>query len=119
MTLLTDFLAKERVTAGVIQALGAVSSITTSYYDLGNKKYLDKKTEEDLEIVSFFGLVALLEDKPMIHAHGSFSDVDMNIKGGHIKELFAGATTEVVIERLVCQMTREHNSEVGLNILKG
>jgi uncharacterized protein len=114
---LIKFSKKQNITTAHFTGLGACGSVTLSYYDLENKKYLDKTFDEDLEIVSLTGNVAKLKKETVIHAHGVFSDRNYQTVGGHVKELIVSATCEVHLTVLKGKMEREYDKKTGLNLL--
>ncbi len=115
---LVAFAKENELTAGVFNAIGACSEVTLAFYDLENKKYLDHTISEDHEIVSVTGNISRMDENPIIHAHGVFSDRNMTTRGGHIKAITVSATCEVTITELIGNLTREFDEETGLNLLR-
>lgn len=116
---LTEVAAKERISAAWITGLGGAQWAELGFYDLKNQVYLWQKFKTLLEIISIQGNIALMEDKPILHLHGTLSDRNMQTIGGHIKELEVAGTCEVMIHRWHGDnLTRTLSEEVGLNTLK-
>ena len=82
------------------------------------KEYEDKHIMEDLEIIGVIGNVATLGDTIMVHAHGTFSDRNMHVLGGHIKKIIVSATGEVMFNKLEGAVAREYDDNTGLNLMK-
>lgn len=118
LTKLAAYCKGEDIPSGHFTALGACQKITIAYYDLDEKKYIDKTYEEDLEIVGIIGNIAVMNEKYAIHAHGSFAGRDYNVFGGHVKILIASATCEVHLTVLGKKLTRGFDERTGLNLLK-
>ena len=112
---LTRFLQTQGITAGWIEALGALQEAELGYYNLHEKKYY-YSTVDWVEVVSLVGNIALLEGKPMIHAHIAVGDSDFNLKGGHLKEAIVAATMEVLIHAFNATIERLYDEEIGLNL---
>lgn len=115
---LVKFCVEQNIHAAHFTGLGACGSVTLSYYDLKKKKYLDKKFEEDLEIVNLTGNVAKLKKETVIHAHGVFGDKKYQTIGGHVKELIVSATCEIHLLVLKGKMKRGYDKKTGLNLLQ-
>lgn len=115
---LCAFCKENHIASGSFFAIGATEKIVISFYDGINKKYLDKTIDSELEIIALNGIIALLDNVVMSHAHGSFSFPDMTLLGGHMKELYVGSTTEVVLTSFTGVIVREFNEDIGLNLMK-
>lgn len=118
LSVLADACAPKNITGGKISAIGAVEEVVIAHYDLSTKSYMDKTIKERLEIVSLLGNVAMLDGKVIIHAHGSFSDSDMRVCGGHVKRLIVSATCELTLSVFQKPVLRAFDEETGLNLLK-
>lgn len=115
---LAKYCQKKHIHAGFFTALGACEKVTVAYYDLEEKKYLDRTTSKDLEIIGITGNVSQMNRKYVIHAHGSFAGQNYNVFGGHIKELLVSATCEVHLSILKGSLQRKFDKNTGLNLLK-
>src|SRR3989338_6584925 len=115
---LVKFCETEGVVAGPFTAIGASDGVLLSFYHGHETKYSDKKVDDELEIAALNGIVAELDGKLMVHAHGSFSDRNMSLVGGHVKELLVGSTCEVFLIKLEGNIEREFDEETGLNLMK-
>ncbi len=114
---LAEFCRTEGIEAASFSAIGSCSEAIISYYDIPVKKYIDLHLKENLEIISLSGNVSKLNYKPLVHAHGSFSDLRMQMKGGHVKKLTVSATCEVILQKLKGWIEREFDEETGLNLM--
>lgn len=115
---LIQFCESEQIEAAPFTAIGASDGVTLSFYHGHERKYSDKAIDDELEIISLNGLVGNIDGKTMIHAHGSFSDRNMALRGGHVKELIVGSTCEVFLIKLEGKIIREFDPETGLNLMK-
>lgn len=98
--------------------IGAASEVVLLFYDLNVKEYKEKVLTQDLEITGVIGNIAVLSDKVMVHAHGSFSDETFAAFGGHVKSVTVSATAEVVLTILKNPVIRAFDEETGLNLLQ-
>ncbi len=114
---LTDLVKKENIQGAWISGLGGALSAEIGFYHLERQEYEFKVFEQLLEITSLQGNISWIDDLPKLHIHGSFSDENMNMIGGHVKELIVGGTCELLIQALDVGLSRVQNDEVGLPLL--
>lgn len=110
------FCEHNSITAGRLEAIGAVLEAELGFYDLKRQKY-HHKTFGEMEIVSLLGNIALVDDKPYIHAHVTLSGRDFSAVGGHLFKGIVGATCEVFLTPLPHTMKRKHVPSIGLKLL--
>ncbi|MDZ7786521.1 MAG: PPC domain-containing DNA-binding protein [Candidatus Saccharibacteria bacterium] len=115
---LTELVAKENIQAAWISGLGAALQSELGFYDLKSREYNFKTIDKTLEITSLQGNVSRSGSEPKLHIHGSFSDENMRVFGGHVKELTVGGTCEIFLHRwFKDELTRSHDDTVGLPLL--
>ncbi|MDO8560152.1 MAG: DUF296 domain-containing protein [bacterium] len=107
----------EGITGGMFSGIGACGEVTLSYYHLADKEYRDETIVEDLEISSLLGNIALLGGQVAAHAHGTFADASLRVRGGHVKRLVVSATCELAFRSLPGQVLRALDPSTGLNLL--
>jgi uncharacterized protein len=113
-----DFATEEKVVSGIVTMIGAASDVELGFYDIERKEYQWKKFAGDHEIVSATGNITLLHEKPFLHLHAVIGDKEFRTFGGHVKQAFAGATTEVIIRVGELPLHRAMDSDIGLNLWK-
>jgi len=94
------FCHHHQVRCGLIHAIGAVERATFSVYNQKARKYVKLNIEKELEILSLCGNVSLFDDKPMVHAHVTFSDAEGKAFGGHLVAGTRVFSAEVFIQEL-------------------
>ena len=116
---MTDFCVKEGIQSGFFQAIGAIKNTEIGYYSLEKKEYFFKVFPEDREVASMTGNIALVENKPFMHAHAvlSASDQGLTCVGGHVKEAEVAVTLEVFLTPLTSALERKHDDQIGLKLL--
>ncbi len=117
LAILTEHCASHNIFAGAFQAIGAASYVKLSWYDTDTKSYEHLELSGKLEIASMTGNASLKEGKMYMHAHGCFGDRELNVKGGHITQVIAHPTCELVFTVLPETMTRSHDEACGLHLL--
>mgnify|MGYP001610201792 CR=1 FL=1 len=115
MESLLEFAKDERLSGGALWGLGSVQEVTLAHYDLGKKEYMESEFEQAFEIVSLSGFLGMLEGKPVLHLHGTFSDEHMRTFAGHISEAKIAATCEIFFVK-TSEIRRYKDSEVGLHL---
>lgn len=118
ITSLQKFAQEENIKAATFSAIGAASEIIISWFDPEGKQYHDHALTKKLEIAALNGNIALLENQPIVHAHGSFSDVELHSRSGHVKKLIVSATCEVSLVVLSGEINRVLDPETGLNLMQ-
>lgn len=115
---LKNFCVEKGVHAAGFSGIGACQDIILSFYNLPEKRYEDRESKENLEIVNFTGNVAKLNNEIMIHAHGSFANKNSQIAGGHVRKLVVSATCEVFLTVFDGVIERGYDEGTGLNLMK-
>ncbi len=113
---LTGFLKKKKITSGYFFGIGAVSKAEIAHFNL-KKKYSYKILNEPLEIISLLGNIATLDKQIIIHAHITLSDSEMNVYGGHLKEVTISATCEIILKKINKNLNRRLDNKINLNLL--
>jgi uncharacterized protein len=118
MRSLAEIAQKENVAGAWVMGLGAAAWAEVGYYDLEKQEYRWKKLDKTLEITSLQGNIGWDGDEPAIHIHGTFSDENMQAFGGHVKELEAAGTVELLLHRWYdSKIRRKLDGETGLKLL--
>ena len=72
----------------------------------------------ELEIVSLLGNIAWKQDEVIAHAHGSFSNQQMQVVGGHVAKLVVGAACEIMLEKFEGHIEKAFDEKIGLNLMQ-
>ena len=107
---------KEGLNSGWINGLGAISNIEIGYWDIEEKIYVKKLFDEDYELLSLIGNVSLVDNKPFIHTHISFSDTKFKVYGGHLFDAKVIAAAEFCIFTSEYHLHRKLNCDIGLSL---
>lgn len=118
MKSLSQVAKEENMVGAWVMGLGAASWAELGYYDLKDQQYRWKKLDRTLEITSLQGNIGWEGGEPAIHIHGSFSDENMQAFGGHVKELEAAGTVEMLLHRWYSdKIQRKPDEQTGLKLL--
>lgn len=101
-----------------VSGVGTAQQITLGFYDLEAKEYRWQTFDEMREITGLLGTIALDEhDNKVFHLHGTFSDQEYQVVGGHVKDFVVGATCELFVHCVYQPLRRRLDAETGLKIL--
>jgi predicted DNA-binding protein with PD1-like motif len=114
---LTNFAKENGLSAARFTAIGAFSDATLGYFDMGKKEYEKIPVDEQVEVLSLVGDVALFEGEPKLHAHAVLGRSDGTTRGGHLLGAHVQPTLEVVIVESPEHLRRETDEETGLPLL--
>ena len=111
---LLEVAVKEKIKSGWINGIGAIRDVEIGYYDLNQKKYIKKIFNKHYELISLIGNISLVDNKPFIHTHISFSDTKYKSFGGHLFDARITAAGEFFVSLSDFVLSRELNCDIGL-----
>ncbi len=114
---LTAFAKEHRVAAAHFTAIGAFSDAGIGYFDLQKKDYLKNQVNEQVEVVSLIGDIALDKGEPKVHAHVVVGKRNGSAMGGHLLEAHVRPTLELVLQDSGEQLKRKLDPESGLALI--
>lgn len=115
---LTTFVHEHGVAGAQLTAVGGFSRAILGYFDRERKEYLKTSVEEQVEVLSMVGDVALTPDgDPEVHAHVVVGRRDATTRGGHLLEANVWPTLEVVITDAPRHLQKTHDPETGLALI--
>lgn len=117
MSTLVEFVSREVIRAGYFMAFGAFSKVRLRYFDMKSDQYKDHEVDQQVEVVSLMGNIAIAEGKPMIHMHAAVADGQSRTFSGHIGEGYVSPTLEVFLTRLEGELRRTKDPDTGLELL--
>jgi hypothetical protein len=114
---LTDFAAKYSVSDAHFTGIGAVSSATTAWLDLGKKMYRPTETREQVEVLSLVGDIAAFNNKPVVHMHTVLGHRDGHTTGGHVWELNVNPTLEIFLTADTTPLKKRPDDASGIKLI--
>jgi predicted DNA-binding protein with PD1-like motif len=106
-----------RTSAASFTGIGAFSRVTLGYFDLETRDYLRISIEEQVEVLSLAGNVALAGREPKLHAHVVVGKRDGTAHGGHLLDARVRPTLEVVAVESPGHLRRHMDEATGLPLL--
>lgn len=118
MATLKSFAREQRLGGSRFTAIGALSDATIGWFDWDRRDYRRIRVEEQVEVVSLVGDVALTEEgEPKVHAHVVLGRRDGTAMGGHLIEGRVRPTLELMLEEAPVHLRRKHDDDSGLALI--
>ena len=93
-----QFAKEQKLSAASFKAVGALSSVRLGCFSWESMKYEPSVTlDEQIELLSLIGDVALKDGEPVVHAHAVIGRKDGTAYGDHLLEAHIRPTCEVVL----------------------
>lgn len=116
---LSQFAEREQLSAAQFSAIGAFSSAVVGYFEWDRKDYLRIPVEEQVEVASLSGDVAVAPDgSRAIHAHCVLGRRDGSAMAGHLIEGHVRPTLEVILTESPAHLQKRHDAETGLALIR-
>ncbi|HEY1766511.1 MAG TPA: PPC domain-containing DNA-binding protein [Terracidiphilus sp.] len=116
---LSQFASEQKLAASSFKAIGALSSVKLAWLDWKTKKYQPSVVlDEQVELVSLIGDIALKDGKPQVHAHVIVAKADGTAHGGHLMEAHVRPTCEVVLTESPKHLQKQLDPESGLALIR-
>jgi predicted DNA-binding protein with PD1-like motif len=117
ISVITTFAKRNRLAGGHFTAIGAFRDVTLGYFDPEKKDYKRIAIEEQVEVLSLVGDIALKDGAPNVHAHVVVGKSDGTAHGGHVLAAHVWPTLEVVLIDTPGHLRRKTDAETGLALI--
>jgi uncharacterized protein len=115
---LTKFVNDEKLSAASLTAIGAFERATIGWFDLAAKSYRKIEVNEQCEVLSAIGDVAVDEDgRASLHVHVVLGLSDGTTRGGHFLSGIVWPTLEVVLTEAPATLRRRKRPELGIALV--
>ena len=114
---LTRFAEENGLSASAFTGLGAFSDCVLGFFDMERKDYERIVVDEQVEVVSLVGDVALKDGSPKLHPHVVVSRRDGTALGGHLLEAHVRPTLEVTLTEAPAHLRRRTDEATGLPLI--
>ncbi|MBX6743769.1 MAG: DNA-binding protein [Acetobacteraceae bacterium] len=116
---LLRFARQENLAAAQVTAIGAFQRAVFRYFDWDSKQYQPIQVDEQVEVVSLNGDIALdQQGQPKLHMHAVLGRRDGMAMGGDLKEGHVRPTLEVIITESPAHLRRVEDPETGLALIR-
>jgi hypothetical protein len=115
---ITRFAREQNLSGASLTAIGAFERATIGWFDLGQKTYRKIPVDQQCEVLSAIGDVALGDDgRPSVHLHVVLGLSDGSTRGGHLIEGTVRPTLEVTLVETPAHLRRKQRPELGLALI--
>ena len=116
---LKRFAQTEHLGGSSFKAIGALSKVELGWFNWESRKYQTAvKLEEQVELLSLIGDIALKDNEPQIHAHLIIGRRDGAAHGGHLQSATVRPTCEIVITESPQHLQKEMDAESGIALIR-
>jgi hypothetical protein len=114
---LGKFVREQEVEAASLTAIGAFSRGVLGYFDWESKQYKKIPVDEQVEVLSLLGDVAVGDQGPTLHLHAVLGKADGSVVGGHLIEAYVRPTLEVILIQPPSYLRKRKDPETGLALI--
>lgn len=112
------FAQEQAIDSAHFTAIGAFSSATLGYFAWERKEYLKIPVDEQVEVLTLAGDIALQDGKRKVHAHAVLGRRDGSTVGGHLLEAQVRPTLELMLTESPAHLRRRHDPHTGLALIR-
>jgi hypothetical protein len=117
---LSDWAARQQVSAGQVTAVGAFERATVGWFDRAAKDYRRIEVGQQCEVLSLIGDIALGDGspgQPQPHLHAVLGLADGSTRGGHLLEGHVWPTLEVIVREAPAELRKTYRPDIGLALI--
>lgn len=116
---LQRFSKEQQLGGSSFKAIGALSYAKLGWFNWQTKKYQEACVlDEQVELLSLIGDVALKDGNPQIHAHVVVGRSDGTAHGGHLIEARVRPTCELILTESPTHLQKQLDPETGIALIK-
>jgi predicted DNA-binding protein with PD1-like motif len=117
MRLLVQFATERNLQGSHFTAIGAFSDAVVAYFDWRSRRYEQIDIQEQVEVLSLIGDIAIDGDERKVHAHVVLGKSDGSAHGGHLVSAHVRPTLEIVLTESPRHLRRRLDPESGLALI--
>jgi predicted DNA-binding protein with PD1-like motif len=114
---LVGFLGEHSISAARLTGIGGFSAVSLGYFDWEKKEFERHELDEQVELLSLTGDVALADGEPQVHAHVVVGRSDTTAHGGHLLDATVRPTLELIVEDAPSHLVKHHDPATGLALI--
>ncbi len=118
MACLGTFASDAGLSAASFKAIGAFERAELAYFDWETREYSSIPVDEQIEVASFTGDIALGPDgKPAIHVHAVLGLRDGSARAGHLKMGLVRPTLEIILTESPRHLRKRFDADSGIALI--
>ncbi|HZC44393.1 MAG TPA: DUF296 domain-containing protein [Acidobacteriaceae bacterium] len=114
---LTQFAEENHISGARITGIGAIHDGTLAWLNPSAKKYRRIYIDQQAEVLSLLGDIAMYQGKPVVHAHMVVGFGDGTAHGGHLLEAHVWPTLEVIVTSYPRPLYKKFDPEKGIAVI--
>jgi len=114
---LTAFTEDRSIAGAHFSALGAFREAQLAWFDCDAREYVPIRVDEQVEVASLVGNVAVFDDVVRIHSHSVLGRRDGSTVAGHVMSGHVRPTLEMILVDEPTTLARTIDERVGLPLL--
>jgi uncharacterized protein len=115
---LLEFAREHRIESAQLTGIGALRDVTFAFFEWTTKKYEELRLDEQVEVLTLAGDIALEDGEPALHTHLVVGKRDGTAHGGHLIRAHVRPTLEVILVESPTYLRREIDAETGLPLIR-
>ena len=116
---LQRFSKSQELAGSSFKAIGALSYAKLGWFNWETKKYdLACVLDEQLELLSLIGDIALRDGEPQVHAHVVVGGSDGTAYGGHLLEAYVRPTCELILTESPIHLQKKLDPASGIALIQ-
>ncbi|HEX3892482.1 MAG TPA: PPC domain-containing DNA-binding protein [Terracidiphilus sp.] len=119
MGCLKQFAAEQKLGGSSFKAIGALRSVELAWFNWETRKYQTAvKLDEQVELLSVIGDVAMEDNDPQVHAHVVVGRRDGSAHGGHLVNAVVRPTCELILTENPQHLRKRVDADSGLALIR-
>jgi uncharacterized protein len=116
--ILERFARDHRVSAAAVRAIGGFREATLAFFDFDEKRFVEVPVNEQSEVVSLLGDIALTDDVQTAHVHAALGLRNGEMRGGHLLRAIVRPTLELLLTESPAYLRKRFDPEIGLPLIE-
>ena len=118
-SLLQQFAAEQGLAASSFKAIGALCYAQLGWFNWETKKYAPACVlNEQVELLSLIGDIALRNGEPQVHAHLVIGRSDGTAHGGHLLQARVRPTCELILTESPIHLQKSYDPKSGIALIQ-
>jgi hypothetical protein len=119
LTELKRFASEQKLAGSSFKAIGALSHAKVGWFNWETKKYeTAAELDEQVELLSLIGDIAIIDKEPQVHAHMVVGRRDGTAHGGHLMKAIVRPTCELVLTENPTHLQKQIDPESGVALIR-
>jgi hypothetical protein len=116
---LKQFAASQKLSGSSFKAIGALSFVKLGWFNWESKQYeVAAEFNEQVELLSLIGDIALKDSEPQVHAHLVVARRDGTAHGGHLLKACVRPTCELILTESPEPLRKRLDPESGIALIR-